>query len=307
MPFEDFIDTPYRYTGHNPYFAPRSTLKSGFLKADRQSLQAHVDRTLNRGGAGKYRFIVPINHVLLTVLYSPLVKSLSAVDKSRGGVEETDVALWTLVYGGPIGKELRWRLFWMPTYIFVDVGTAVATGREVYGFPKQMCRTEMSGDLNFETSVHAVGLQKFHPLGVGREMDVLNIRRIEARPENELSEDELTNALWSWLAGTLAPVLDKSWIKDLLAPFARMPMVFIKQTPAIENTRRAALQQLTTAHNQTTKLYKTSLIASRYEVDLHNSASFQMTSVLGVQPRSELLFPFFAEMDFVAEAGQVLA
>ena len=58
-------------------------------------------------------------------------------DELRGYLREREVSVWCLVADvaetGPTS-----RLLWYLPYVFTDSGQTVATGREVYGYPKQV-------------------------------------------------------------------------------------------------------------------------------------------------------------------------
>lgn len=84
-------------------------------------------------------------------------------DAQRGYVSELEVSVWCLAAEVSAGSRLVWYL----PYVFVDSGQAVASGREVYGYPKQMGafeddypdRLSMGGT----TTVEALAIDPYDP------------------------------------------------------------------------------------------------------------------------------------------------
>jgi hypothetical protein len=97
-----------------------------------------VDRLLRRdlvepsGGALDYRCA----RDRVAILFARIGRLASADhrDTLRGYVSELEVSVWCLAADVLAGGRLVWYL----PYVFVDSGQAAASGREVYGYPKQM-------------------------------------------------------------------------------------------------------------------------------------------------------------------------
>jgi hypothetical protein len=97
-----------------------------------------IDRLLQRylaapsGGAVDYRCA----HDNVIVTFGEIGRESSAdpVDSQRGYILEREVSVWCLV----ADVKARGRLLWFLPYIFTDTGATVASGREIFGYPKQL-------------------------------------------------------------------------------------------------------------------------------------------------------------------------
>jgi Acetoacetate decarboxylase (ADC) len=112
----------------------------GFLlDADPKCMQQMFDRYLNTPGQGSVSF-EPAGS-LLAVVFTTLdrVFAQDPPDINRGYFQESEVAIWTLGY-----DRIRNEYATFVPYMVVDQGSALAMGREVYGFPKQLGSIGMS-------------------------------------------------------------------------------------------------------------------------------------------------------------------
>jgi hypothetical protein len=131
-----FVELPGDVVGAPPYLARDCLLQSLFLEGDLAAQQAFCDLALNRPSGGALQFRALTNRVLVTAIYCASLGSTDPVDASKGVVQEWDVGFWTLVHGGRAGDEDNWASYWLPSFLFVDTPAAMASGREIYGYPK---------------------------------------------------------------------------------------------------------------------------------------------------------------------------
>ena len=134
----DYVDRGGRQVWRPPYMA-RETEVFGFVVECRREA---IDRLLRRdlvepsGGALDYRCA----RDRVAILFARIGRLASADhrDTLRGYVSELEVSVWCLAADVLAGGRLVWYL----PYVFVDSGQAAASGREVYGYPKQMATFE---------------------------------------------------------------------------------------------------------------------------------------------------------------------
>jgi hypothetical protein len=90
------------------------------------------DLVVPSGGAVDYRCA----HENVIVTFGAIGRESSGdpVDSQRGYICEREVSIWCLVSDA----KARGRLLWYLPYIFTDTGQTVATGREIFGYPKQL-------------------------------------------------------------------------------------------------------------------------------------------------------------------------
>jgi acetoacetate decarboxylase len=134
----EYVDRGGRQVWRPPYMA-RDTEVFGFVVECRREA---IDRLLRRdlvepsGGAVDYRCA----RERVAILFARIGRLASADhrDTLRGYVSELEVSVWCLAADVLAGGRLVWYL----PYVFVDSGQAAASGREVYGYPKQMAAFE---------------------------------------------------------------------------------------------------------------------------------------------------------------------
>ena len=118
-----------------PPYRARGAKTFGFvLKCDRKAINALLRRELVEpaSGAVDYRCAQGWMVVLFTRIES--LSSAEEPDKLRGYASELEVSVWCLA----ADVLAAGRLVWYLPYVFVDSGSAMASGREVYGYPKQL-------------------------------------------------------------------------------------------------------------------------------------------------------------------------
>lgn len=105
------------------------------LKGDQAKLQALLDRLFNVPTGGAVRYEAFWDHVALMFTH---VDRLSSADASQGWAAYGDIALWVPFLDKTGGGGLVPVVKMYPAYMIVNNGSTMATGREVYGFPKEM-------------------------------------------------------------------------------------------------------------------------------------------------------------------------
>jgi hypothetical protein len=130
----DYVDHGGRQVWRPPYSARSAELFGFVLEADRDDIDdlLHRDLVEPAGGAVDYRCA----HASIVVAFAAIerLSSGDARDRLRGFISELEVSVWCLVADVLAGDRLLW---YMP-YVFVDSGQASASGREVFGYPKQV-------------------------------------------------------------------------------------------------------------------------------------------------------------------------
>jgi hypothetical protein len=103
------------------------------VRADANAMQALVDAQLNAPSGGKgpdYRVLG--SHMLISLLDAD---RLTTPSQAVGYVPDQECGLWIplLVWSGILPRVV----FWMP-YIFINSSAGMCTGREVWGYPKEI-------------------------------------------------------------------------------------------------------------------------------------------------------------------------
>lgn len=126
-----------------PYELKETELYGFFVEGTMKNLQELCDRALNHPGSPVTYH--PLSHYVM-VTFDRVGDMRSYADRDRGYFSEREVVFWVLtVVGRKIGAFFQVeRLAWFTPYIFVDSSAALDAGREVYGFPKQYSRVQIS-------------------------------------------------------------------------------------------------------------------------------------------------------------------
>jgi hypothetical protein len=129
----DYVERGGRQVWRPPYTARGATLFGFVLDADADAIDLLLDHVFNEpsGGAVDYRCA----HPSVIVIFAAIERLASADprDAERGYLSELEASVWCLAADVAAGSRLLWYL----PYVFVDAGQAIASGREVYGYPKQ--------------------------------------------------------------------------------------------------------------------------------------------------------------------------
>jgi hypothetical protein len=136
---------PYIARGGDLVMAPplelEATTMYAFLAgADLAALTALIDTQLNAvtGGSTIYKPLLP----MVSIVCADVANSFSQTppDSTKGWMSERDFGIWVPVVAGTEvgGVFVPARIGWYLPYVFVDNVAAMVTGREVFGFFKQI-------------------------------------------------------------------------------------------------------------------------------------------------------------------------
>jgi hypothetical protein len=175
----DYVERGGRQVWRTPYTARKAKLLGFVLGADRAAIDAllHRDLVEPARGAVDYRCA----HESIAVIFAAIERLASGEDRDRlrGYISELEVSVWCLAADVSAGSRLVWYL----PYVFVDSGQASASGREVYGYPKQIgifdagFKNAVKGDGT--TTVRALA---FHSYGPGNKAAPLEMISTKQKP-----------------------------------------------------------------------------------------------------------------------------
>jgi hypothetical protein len=130
----EYVDRGGRQVWRPPYTA-RDTEAYGFVvPCNRTAIDALLRRDLNEPSRGAVDYRCAHDDVVVLFAKIDRLSSADQRDSQRGYVSEREVSVWCMAADVLAGGRLVWYL----PYVFVDSGQAAASGREVYGYPKQM-------------------------------------------------------------------------------------------------------------------------------------------------------------------------
>jgi hypothetical protein len=280
---------------------------SFILRADPKRLGALFDRYLNAPSKGKVAFEPAGSLFVLNFTSLGKVGAMRGPDEELGYFRESEMAIWTLGY-----DQNRDEIVTFVPYMIVDQGPALAMGREVFGFPKQLGQVEMPGrdEAVDRFSLHLPGLESWGP---GQEFTMKKLVEIKSSDpgagvatESFDSLVELTVRLGEIVLddpGLLTPGEEDPFeslgkMLEMLAT-ASLPMVFFKQIRDAQEPRRACHQSVQLAEFIVTKFDGAAVMEGKWDIDLVDLANEPIRRELGL-PKGTLtpIGAFWVDFDF---------
>ncbi len=233
-----------------PYLQSQAQMAVFFLPADRAQLSALCDRYLNLPTGGALRYTPLLSSVVM--IYAEMrVASQDGRDQQVGRLAETELSFWLLTAAArQVGSTyLPQHLAWFLPYLLVDESNAIATGREVYGFNKQMAVFEKAANIQQpEFAADVLGFQQFDPAAEAQPQRLLTLRpaagsSVGAGGGGWADWEAARAALSGELLRRIAGEADDPTI-EMAARLATQsaPLVFLKQFRDAADTSRACYQ-----------------------------------------------------------------
>jgi hypothetical protein len=173
-----YVERGGRQVWRPPYHAGSAEVYGFLVPADPKAIDLLVQRDLVQPAAGALDFRCAHPNVVVTVATIDRLSSSTAPDALRGYVPERELSIWCLL----ADKTAKERLVWYLPYVFTDSGQTTATGREVYGYPKQVGQFDPGwpGVLAKAgtTTVSGLGIGKFGPQQGATTLPMLSVQRL---------------------------------------------------------------------------------------------------------------------------------
>lgn len=150
------------------------------LGADRDAIDGVLNRDLVEPARGAVDYRCASESVIVIFATIERLGSGDGRDRLRGYVRELEASVWCLAADVSAGSRLVWYL----PYLFADPGQAVASGREVYGYPKQAGvfapDYPQALDQGGTTTVEALAI---HPYDPNRKAELRPMISVERAPQ----------------------------------------------------------------------------------------------------------------------------
>jgi hypothetical protein len=192
----DYVEVGGRQVWRPPYEARDAEIYGFVLAADRAHIDGLLEEALVEPTKGAVDYRCAHDHVVVTFATIGRLASEDAPDSLCGYLPEREVSVWCLA-----ADTLTNRLVWYLPYVFTDSGQTVATGREVYGYPKQIGyfprRYPDKLTAGGTTTVEALAIHPFEPevcaelramISVERQSVPAGVRETVATGENSAHE-----------------------------------------------------------------------------------------------------------------------
>ncbi|MEM9144897.1 MAG: hypothetical protein AAGC57_01780 [Pseudomonadota bacterium] len=298
---------PNRSVGLGPYVQRDGRLHTFCIDGDIKKINSFLDQMFAEPSGGAVAYEALTHKLFVSFAYFPSVRADNPIDRDRGVVPEGDGALWALAKVKGSILDMRW----IPLFLFVDAGSAMSTGREVYGFPKQMGRFEMPtgappSDGPFRVSAMVMDPYAYDTVSTWKpifsfekERDGGLIDRIENFGE------ALLGRLGDSLHGITPEALQKALGGRSLLFDLPVTMAFLKQFPSAADQTRACFQSIVEADARTLKVHDAGWTATHYKGQVFSYDSHPFAETLGV-PEGEMSVghALYARFDFEMELGK---
>jgi hypothetical protein len=130
----DYVERGGRQVWKPPYAAKHAEVFGFLLPHDRSAIDLLLQRDLVEPSYGAVDYRAAFDYLIVLVADIGRLACADPPDSLLGFVREREVGVWSLVADARQGGRLVWYL----PYVFTDSGQTVATGREVYGYAKQI-------------------------------------------------------------------------------------------------------------------------------------------------------------------------
>lgn len=293
-----------------------ATMYSFLVDANKDALTKMIDAQLNAVTAPSgviYKPLMP----MAAIVCADITKSYSTTppDSRKGWMAERDFGVWIPVVkyaGGKPGK-----IGWYLPYVFVDNVAAMVTGREVFGFFKQIATLAMPAtpDGAGAFSIDALVIEKFSPESEAetvRLMTMTSASGSAAQPSRWTDVHTAASEVWHAVRSTsFAPSFDLVWdvIKNMMEDLVTgdVPMIFLKQFRDAGDTDRACYQAVIEAPAHLQAWHGGGFV-NPHDIVIQPADSHPIVAECGLAgPQIRCNLGFWTQMDFVMQPGTVVA
>ncbi|TGL73941.1 hypothetical protein [Leptospira yasudae] len=288
-----------------PYQMKQVEFYSFCIEGNRNAIQSIVDRDLNGPANGTAHYSAFTDKLFLVFAKQQYL----VPGNDCGWVEETDVGFWIPLFAK---DPLRIR-FYQP-YLFVDIPTAMATGREIYGFHKIQGDFQMP---SLQVPPEYFSVDAITPRGKDRQAISQRMFTLTCPPggsQTKESYDEFSK-IGSKFAEILFGDPSKITIPGMglvinLLDFLFSPelgMVFLKQFRDAADPTKACYQAIVEASSNVTHFRKGGLLEGNYVLDLLDNPYFPFISDFGLKGTSvPVQFGIWCDFDFDFSPGKII-
>jgi hypothetical protein len=316
-----FVEHGGEIANRHPADAIDSRLYGFVLPADRSLLDAYCDRLFNDPSGGDQHWQSAAGEVLLNFVDIPVMASTEVLDRRLGFTKEKEAAIWF-----PIVDKERKKFGWAIPYMFVDSALALAGGREVYGFPKQMGNLEMPEDRAREPAaltIKTVTLEVHEPdckakkhwvvtverpgtaarIGIGSKSPRPLLRKVKQPRDGARDHGAFGRATTSARPRNDA-LADVLFFKHLVDE--NVPMLLLKQFRDAQVQGAACYQAVVLVNMVVSKFRGGGLMPGDYRVHINDLAGEPIMRELGIAATCSPRLAFWLNFDFVVRLGEIL-
>jgi hypothetical protein len=304
---------PNRSIGIGPYTQPGGWLSTFCIDGDGDKIDAWLRDQFETPSGGAVAYEAITSKLFLSFATFAHVRADGPPDAAHGTVPERDCALWALARRK--GHSML-DMHWIPLFVFVDQGSAMSTGREIYGFPKQIGQFDTPARKPPSAGPFALSATVLDPFAPETQARTAPIFEVETDPKATGGLGEVltdAEALAGRVTERLRGAADRvsgDWLTSMLGGRSLLfdlpvKMTFLKQFPDTADPSRAAFQSIVEADARTLKVRGGGWTSEEYRVRVHSYDSHPFAEALGVAPGwHEAGHALWADFDFTMELGK---
>lgn len=296
MPAGEHSKMPlYVERSHDPSFAP-PFLQGGCslygfpIRSSRDRVQAICDQLLNTASGGQVHYRAAAGVVFVYFCRFSCSRSYTGPDARRGFLGETELGIWLPVRRTHASGA---GLSFFPYLMLVDSGPAMVTGREVYGFPKELGHMTLPDrpDEIEHFAADALVFRRHERSTAGRFGRLVEVRR---------------------LPRTRRPSRAERWIGSLVEGALRVrrgqtSFVLLKQVRDCADPGRAAYQAIVEARARVWQISRFAFLPDTFAVRFEDCDSHPVARELGLSAEALAeVRGIHVEMSFDLELGEVV-
>lgn len=233
-----------------PFNADNAEFYSFGFSADKQACQRFLDKTYNVI-AGRQRFRMLLDLVFLAYVKNPAIVATTPPFSNQGGMPENDIGFWLLVGSFDDGAIFPSKVAWVPAYLFVDSGLAVAVGREIMGYPKYFSNiaTPAGSPSTAPLTASAMVIKEYHASAIASQQPFLSLNgsHVVATPldASASSAEVFAQLIADASPEHLKPFAEGRYGTDFLAaPGIPVTVWYLKQFRSADGSDNAVYQRL---------------------------------------------------------------
>lgn len=269
------------------------------VKGNQAAMQHTVDQFLNAAGGDEVGYTVLGDFCLMSFLDGAALTSLVEV---MGNVADREVSFWIPLLQKKRGELLPTLKLWMP-YVVVDTSVAAITGRESWGYLKEVGSLKFPNDVpaqkTFEAS--AMTFLNFSTTEVGQVRPLITVKKPGGTAGGS------SGAVIAVAADIIAQFLAMGFTLAHATQLVNVgvPLINVKQFRDARRPTRAAYQALVENDCSPVAIYGGYIVEPGHKLDILNCASHQIVQDLGLPSYTDIPIDlgFMINMDFSVTNG----
>ncbi|MFN6481874.1 MULTISPECIES: hypothetical protein [unclassified Nostoc] len=332
LPYPKYIERADGQAFNQPYEIKDTKMYGFVVEGSMAKLQEVCDKYLNDPNNGEIEYRPATNYLILTFNKIDSLSSIDPPDYEKGTVHEEEAIFWMLtVVGRRVGPLfIAERLACFMPYLYVNNSPILVSGREVYGFFKQLGKFQIP-DLNQEPdllTVDTLVFKEFSPTSQALDTRLLEVQRISTGAKHQAIKtwdtfEEAVRAIASLLFNN-----EEIAVPGLQLPFNLLeyllekvvPLVTLKQIRDVENSKKACYQALVESPMQLQTFYGGKLFGfngfgDQFQLKINKFASQPIVQDLGLDKgypagsesvNIAVKLGFVLHFDFILKDGKIV-